>query len=231
MSAGYEVAAVGLGREVIPKVRSWRPDMLTLDVLLPDMDGFEVLRELKASPDMANVPVIVLSVLHDRENGLQLGAADYLTKPIRGKELLDSVERALGELAGAKGRSILVVDDEPDVRRWLRDALGVHGFRVAEAGDGQAAMEQVERERPDLILLDLKMPRMDGYTALKQLKSDPGKADIPIVVLTASSINKERDEMRLLDMGAKRFLTKPIAVDELVGEIEQQLAAKVKAKE
>ena len=231
MSAGYEVAAVGLGREVIPKVRSWRPDMLTLDVLLPDMDGFEVLRELKASPDMANVPVIVLSVLHDRENGLQLGAADYLTKPIRGKDLLESVERALGEMEEAKGRTILVVDDEPDVRRWLRDALAVHGFRVTEAGDGQEAMEQVARERPDLILLDLKMPRMDGYTALKQLKNDRAKADIPIVVLTASSINKERDEMRLLDMGAKRFLTKPIGVDELVGEIEQQLAAKVKAKE
>ena len=226
----YQVAVVGRGREVMPSVLTDPPDMITLDVLLPDMDGFEILRELKESPVTARIPVIVLSVLHDRETGLQMGAADYLTKPIRGQDLVESVKRAFGALEEAKGQEILVVDDEPDVRRWLRDALKVCGFRVAEAGDGLEALQQVARSRPDLILLDLKMPRMDGYTVIKKLKSNKAMCDIPVVVLTASSISKEQDKLHLLDMGAKRFLTKPISIEMLVAEIQQQLAAQVQTE-
>ena len=190
------------------------------------------LRELKASPDLASVPVIVLSVLHDRDNGLQLGAADYLTKPIRGKELLESVERAFGELGAGQGasRSWWWMTSQTCVAgcatpsRCMGSAWR-SGRRARGDGAGGSDGARSHPARPE----DAAHGWL--YRSQADSRADPAKADIPIVVLTASSINKERDEMRLLDMGAKRFLTKPIAVDELVGEIEQQLAAKVKAND
>ncbi len=223
----YQVMVEARGQNVLPRVLADHPDVITLDILLPDMDGFDVLRQLKDDPATAGIPVIVLSVLQDHASGLRLGAADYLTKPIRGEDLLRSVRRAFGELQPHERPTILVVDDEPDVRQWLRDALTMHGFHVAEAVDGIDALTQVRRTAPRLILLDLKMPRLDGYGVIKRLKADPATSHIPIVVLTAVAISRESEKVRLLDMGATRFLTKPISVESLVAEIREQLAAAI----
>jgi len=223
----YQVMVEARGQNVLPRVLADHPDVITLDILLPDMDGFDVLSQLKDDPATAGIPVIVLSVLQDRASGLRLGAADYLTKPIRGEDLLRSVRRAFGELQPHERPTILVVDDEPDVRQWLRDALTMHGFHVAEAVDGIDALTQVRRTAPRLILLDLKMPRLDGYGVIKRLKADPATSHIPIVVLTAVAISRESEKVRLLDMGATRFLTKPISVESLVAEIREQLAAAI----
>jgi len=222
-SAGHQAVLASRGQEVMAAALREKPDLIILDVLLPDENGFEVLRELKDEPKTLEIPVVILSVIHDQETGFQLGAADYLVKPLQGEQLLSSIGRIFDEVEPLSPPRILVVDDEPDIRGWLRESLGAAGYVVDEASNGAAALERIAQARPSLILLDLAMPVMDGRTAIRQLKSDKATCDIPIIVLTASSVEKERDSLQLLGMGARRFLTKPISAQMLVEEIQRQL--------
>jgi len=222
-SAGHQAVLASRGQEVMAAALREKPDLIILDVLLPDENGFEVLRELKDEPKTLEIPVVILSVIHDQETGFQLGAVDYLVKPLQGEQLLSSIGRIFDEVEPLSPPRILVVDDEPDIRGWLRESLGAAGYVVDEASNGAAALERIAQARPSLILLDLAMPVMDGRTAIRQLKSDKATCDIPIIVLTASSVEKERDSLQLLGMGARRFLTKPISAQMLVEEIQRQL--------
>jgi PAS domain S-box-containing protein len=220
--AGYEVTVVTQGGRVLEVARQLQPDLLTLDLMM-DVDGLQILRELKADPETARIPVVIISVITEPEKGLALGAADYLVKPLDEGELLNRVRRVLDQLDGDAQNKILVVDDEVDVVGWLKHFLTHSGFEVTEAYDGMQALEAVDADRPDLILLDLKMPRMDGRTAIRRLREKPETRDIPIIVLSANPISDEIERVEMLGLGVKEFLRKPVTVEALVAEIEKYL--------
>jgi CheY-like chemotaxis protein len=190
--AGYEVVGAASGDEGIEKARALKPHAITLDIMMPHKDGWQVLHDLKSDPATRDVPVILLTIVDKRALGYQLGAADYLVKPLDS----DSVLRALRRLARANGgrlpSRLLVVDDDPLVPDLVRQLLPASEFEVEAADDGLAALEAVARRRPDAILLDLMMPRLDGFGVIERLRqAGSDERDIPIVVLTARSLNAE----------------------------------------
>jgi signal transduction histidine kinase/DNA-binding response OmpR family regulator len=212
---GYTVATVGDAEAALEAARRERPDLITLDICLPGKDGFEFLQMLKSDEAMADIPVVIVSVLSDKKQGLRLGAVDYMAKPIDETLLLETVRRIL--LGVGK---VLVVDDDRDTLDLLRQALAGQGFDVRTTASGRRAMQLVREEKPDLILLDLKLPGgMDGYQVLQQLKQAEDTANIPVIVITGSLTAEDIKHQKVLSLGANRFLTKPFEIGELIGEI------------
>ncbi|MBN1659156.1 MAG: response regulator [Anaerolineae bacterium] len=222
--AGYRVTVVTQGSRVVEVARQLRPELITLDLLM-DVDGLEVLRQLKVNPETRQIPVIVVSVVSEPEKGYALGAADYLVKPLGEAELIASVHRVIEQTDGAYEK-ILVVDDEIDIVGWLKHALTLAGFQVDEAYDGIQALDAVEQNRPDLILLDLKMPRMDGRTTIRRLREKPETRDIPIIVLSANAMTDPAERAEMLGLGVKNVMRKPVTLDLLVAEVQRYLPAR-----
>ncbi|RLC81977.1 MAG: hypothetical protein DRI61_03125 [Chloroflexi bacterium] len=221
---GYEATIALSGKDALWLAKELSPDLITLDVLLGDMDGFEVLEQLKADEATASIPVIIVSVLAEQEKGFALGAADYVIKPFEEERLLRSVRNLLESLDGGKLDKILVVDDDKDITGWLVEVLSRHNYRVRGVYSGEEALKAVEEEPPDLILLDLKMPGMDGYEVLKRLRAQETTRHIPIIVITASPVDKEKAKVKVLGLGAKRLLVKPFSAETLVGEIKRVIS-------
>jgi PAS domain S-box-containing protein len=215
---GHQVVGTSLGSSVVPIALREQPDLITLDILLPDKDGFEVLRDLKANPQTAHIPVIILSVIQDAESGLQMGAMDYITKPINEERLL----AAVGNILARRGK-VLIAEDDPDTSNLLAQLLIRRGFVTMQAVNGYEALAAVYRERPDLILLDLRMPGMDGYEALTRLKRDKATRDIPIIAISAHAADVEVERQRLQALGVREFLSKPFSFELLLNEIERTL--------
>jgi len=216
--SGYRVMVLGSGPAVVTMVEETQPDLVILDVILPDADGFEVLRGLKENIATADVPVILSTVVPDDGSAWKLGIVDYLTKPVSNEDLLRSVEKALTW----QGR-ILIVDDDPDTVGLLSAAMRQIGFTPLVAADGYEALALARRHRPDLILLDLRLPGMDGYEAVTHLKRDAVTQTIPIVAISAHAANAEEERKRLIALGAMSFLPKPFSISELLDEIEAAL--------
>jgi CheY-like chemotaxis protein len=206
------------GDEAIEMAQRERPDLITLDVLLPDADGFGVLEQLKSNPITRGIPVIVVSILQDRDDGLRLGAVDYITKPIDKEQLMRAVRRVL-----VRGGTVLVVDDDKDNLALMREALRAHNFGVRTTTQGKRALRVAREVRPALILLDLKMSDMDGYTILKKLKDDPATQNIPVIMVTGSTVIDDAKRQKVLALGAASFMAKPFSVEGLINEIETVL--------
>ncbi len=221
---GYRVAVVTQGSQVVSVARQLQPELITLDLLM-EVDGLTVLRQLKADPETANIPVVIVSVIAEPDKGLALGAADYLTKPLREGQLLASVRRLLERPNGVLRNKILVVDDEIDIVGWLKHSLTHYGYQVAEAYDGVQALEAVAADKPDLILLDLKMPRMDGRTTIRRLREQEETRDIPIIVLSAHITGDEVEQAQMLGLEVTDFLSKPVTIERLVSEVQKHLKA------
>jgi DNA-binding response OmpR family regulator len=215
---GREVLVAQRGDEALEVARRERPDLITLDVLLPDADGFGVLEQLKADPITRRIPVIVVSILQDREDGLRLGAVDYITKPIDEERLVRAVRRVL-----VRGGTVLAVDDDKDTLSLMREALRAHNFGVRTTTRGKRALRVAREVQPALILLDLKLQDMDGYVVLKKLKDDPDTQGIPVIVVTGSSVIDDAKRQKVLALGAASFMAKPFSVDGLIDEIETVL--------
>lgn len=215
-SQGYRVITAALGDEALAKANAEHPHLITLDILLPDRDGFDVLRELKANPHTSDIPVLILSIVQDRESGLRLGAVDYLTKPIDEQRLIGSVRAILNRKA-----RILIAEDDPDTVNMLSQMLERYGFQTLVAMDGYETLAIARREKPGLILLDLRMPGMDGYEALVRLKQDMETYDIPIIAMSAHATDYRSEREKLLALGAAEFLSKPFTVERLVSELER----------
>jgi PAS domain S-box-containing protein len=226
---GYRVSVVSQGSRVVEVARQLQPELITLDLLM-DVDGLGVLRQLKVDPVTRDIPVVIVSVVPQPEEGLALGAADYLIKPLDEGSLLACVGRVLAELNGGSRNRILVVDDEIDIVGWLKHSLTHFGYHVTEAYDGVQALEAVEFEMPDLILLDLKMPRMDGRMTIRRLREQEATRQIPIIVLSAHPVRDESERVQMLDLGVREFLNKPVTMDRLVAEVEKHLGP-AKARE
>jgi DNA-binding response OmpR family regulator len=201
-------------------VKRERPDLVTLDIYLPDVDGLEVLQTLKTDPASADVPVIVVSVMPDNKESLRLGAIDYLTKPIDASMLIDSVSKVLGQVG-----SVLVIEDDLDTSNLLTAALSRAGFRVMVTANGRHGLSLAKEEQPNLILLDLKLPRMDGYTVLHYLKKSPATARIPVIIMTGSVTLDEVKRQEFVALGAANFLAKPFDVQMLLKQIEAVVAS------
>jgi DNA-binding response OmpR family regulator len=215
---GYRVSVLRGGRSFVARAEEKRPDLIILDLTLPDADGLDVLRDLKRSAVTAEMPVIVLTRVPDDGTAWKWGIVEYLNKPVAGEDLLRSVEEALTW----QGRA-LIVDDEADTVGLLSAAIRQIGFTPLVATDGYEALAMTRRHRPDLILLDLRMPGMDGYEALSHLKRDAVTQAIPIVVISAHVADTEQERKRLIAMGAASFLPKPFSIGDLLDQIEAAL--------
>jgi signal transduction histidine kinase/CheY-like chemotaxis protein len=201
---GYRLLHAYDGAEALDLVRKQRPDVITLDVMMPKVDGWSVLSELKSDPDLAHVPVIMLTIVDERTMGYSLGASEYMTKPVDRTRLVELVRRFTAQ---TERDVVLVVDDDADVRAIVKSTVEKTGLKTADAENGQSALDWLaSHPSPALILLDLMMPVMDGFEFLERVRNNPATAHVPIVVLTAKDLTES--ERRLINERTLLILTK-----------------------
>jgi CheY-like chemotaxis protein/two-component sensor histidine kinase len=218
---GFHVHLADGGEAGLALARQIRPDVITLDVLMPQMDGWAVLTALKADHELAEIPVIMLTIVDEKNLGFALGASEYLTKPIDRERLAAVLKR----YAGASGRPVLVVEDDSATRALLRRAAETEGWEVREAENGRAALSRVAEQRPEVILLDLMMPEMDGFEFLEALRAREEWQSIPVLVITAKDLSDEERER--LNGGVQRIVLKGAKDREaLLAEVRELVAAK-----
>ena len=191
---GFRVEWAAGGEAGLELARKIHPDVITLDVMMPGMDGWAVLSSLKSDPNLADIPVIMVTMIDDKNLGYALGAADYLTKPVDRERLASILKKHRAQCAS--DCLALVVEDDEMTRRMVCDLLRKDGWTVDEAENGRVALEHVRERRPHLILLDLMMPEMDGFTFTTELRRNENWREIPILVLTAKDLTEE-DRHRL----------------------------------
>ena len=208
---GFNVRTAANGVSGLEIARMVRPRAITLDVMMPQVDGWAVLAALKADPDLAKIPVVMISFHHDNGLSATLGAADHVDKPVH----WDKLKKVLERFRDAEG-DILVVDDDAGVRARLRTTLERKGWSVAEAFNGEDALAKVMHGPPRAVLLDLNMPVMDGFTFLHALREKPGCADIPVVVFSARDLSAQ-DRNRLRE--ADRILSKTASLRDVAAEL------------
>jgi signal transduction histidine kinase/DNA-binding response OmpR family regulator len=190
--SGFDVVVARSGEEGLALARRLRPQGIVLDILLPGLDGWEFLARSKVDPAIAEIPVIIVSMVDERGRGLALGAADYLVKPIARGDLLG----ALSRVTGASQATVLTIDDDPLALELASAVLEPAGYMVLTARTGSNGVALARSAQPDVILLDLVMPEVDGFAVVEQLRADPRTSSIPIVVLTSKTLTTE-DERRL----------------------------------
>ncbi|MFH0341199.1 MAG: response regulator [Chromatiales bacterium] len=218
---GFHMVGAQSGEEGLRLAKELRPSVITLDVLMPGMDGWAVLTRLKGDPDLAAIPVIMVTIVDDRNMGFALGATDFLTKPIDREYLARLLQKYR---CAAPPCPVLVVEDQADLRALMRRMLEQQGWVVAEAENGRVALDRVAENRPELIVLDLMMPEMDGFSFLEALRQHEGWRAIPIVVVTAKDLTAE-DHQRLNGY-VKYIIHKGIRRrEELLQEIGDRIAA------
>jgi hypothetical protein len=217
---GFHVVVASSGPEGLKLARTLRPSIIVLDVMMPTMDGWSVLTRLKGDPELSDIPVVMLTMVNNREMGFSLGVDDYMLKPIDRSDFVATLRKYCNRDASP---AVLVVEDDLATREMLRASLERENFTVAEAGNGIEALAQLAVHRPAIILLDLMMPEMDGFQFTREVRAHPQWRDIPILVMTAKDINAEDRER--LDGKVSRILQKgACGREELLAEISQRVA-------
>jgi signal transduction histidine kinase/DNA-binding response OmpR family regulator len=217
---GYSTRIARTGKEGLRMAREYRPDIVILDILMPGMDGWAVLSDLKAIPGMVDVPIILLTMLENKEMGFALGAADYLTKPIDAQKLLPVLDR---HRSPKPNGTVLVVEDDPPSRELVIRMLEKEGIQVREATNGREAFEIIKGGLvPDLIILDLIMPEMDGFDFLRHVRPNPEWAKIPVVVVSSLDLNNEAQEM-LRGQVERIFQKGRFAREDLLREVRETI--------
>ena len=216
---GYHVVGADDGETGIAKARELKPDAITLDVLMPGMDGWTVLSRLKENPGTAEIPVIIVSMVDDRKVGYSLGAVDFINKPID-RERLITVLASHCPGADAPPRA-LIVEDEENARDTLRRVLQREAWEVTEAVNGADGLEHLARERPDVILLDLMMPVMDGFEFLRRMRANDAWSSIPVVVVTAKTLDEA--DRRALDGRVEQLIQKGDHLDVVLTSLARLL--------
>ncbi|HGX92121.1 MAG TPA: response regulator [Candidatus Tenderia sp.] len=182
---GYSVITAGGGREALILARSQQPFAITLDILMPDQDGWSTLSALKEDAQTRHIPVVIISMLDEHSLGVTLGAVDYLTKPVDKARLFTCLSELHGEI-----RDVLVVDDAAEDAELARALLEPAGYQVRVAASGAQGMAAVQARCPDLILLDLMMPDMTGFDVIRRLKADPATQALPIIIVSAKTLSE-----------------------------------------
>lgn len=216
---GYQVAVASSGPEGLRMARKLYPNAITLDVMMPGMDGWEVLSQLKADPDLAHIPVIMLTVVEDKDIGYSLGAAEYLNKPISRDQLVDVLRKYR---TPHESHLVMVVEDDPATRDMICRMLLKSGWKVVAAENGKVALKIMEENQPELILLDLMMPEMDGFEFITHLRQHQEWKDIPVIVLTAKDVSSE-DRLRLQGCVNNIFQKGAYSRDELLTDLRRLL--------
>ncbi|MBI3948809.1 MAG: response regulator, partial [Armatimonadetes bacterium] len=218
---GFRTVSAANGKECLAMARSLHPLAITLDVLMPEMDGWATLGALKADPELADIPVVMVTVLDERNAGFALGATEYLTKPVDRDRLVSILRRFRDQAAGTSG---LIVEDDFLTRQMLRRILEKEEWGVSEAENGRVALARLAEMKPALILLDLMMPEMDGFEFLEELRRHEGWQAIPVVVITAKDLtqaDRDRLEGRVERVIQKGAYTR----EDLLREVRKSVAA------
>jgi signal transduction histidine kinase/CheY-like chemotaxis protein len=200
---GFSVTAAAGGLEGLKLAKDLRPMAITLDVMMPDLDGWAVLAALRQDPELAEIPVIMVTILDEQRRAASLGAAGYLTKPIDRERLRGLMGRFR---ASARPTRVLLVEDDADQRERVSGWLEGQQWVVQEAANGREALAHLQTDQPDVILLDLMMPEMDGFAVVAALQKEPNWRDIPVIVITARDLDgKDRER---LNSGVQSVLVK-----------------------
>jgi len=227
-SQPYRLKTARDGQECLRLIEEELPDLLILDLLMPRMDGFAVIRELRASPGHATLSIITLTAVvedagrrrYELETGMGMDVQDYIEKPVTPAELLRCVKAILEQ------PYILVVDDDPDMLDSIMSVLKSQPYKLQAARDGQQCMEMIGKKVPDLLILDLLMPRMDGFAVIRELRRNAAYVGLPILVLTAvvEDASRRRYELETgREMNVQGYLEKPVAPDELLRHVSRIL--------
>ncbi len=219
---GFRVLQAASGDEALRMAREQQPDIITLDVMMPGMDGWSVLSALKADPALAEIPVVMVTMLDDSSLGYALGVSDYLTKPVERERLIVALHRCMRGVDRAG--PVLIVEDDAPTREVLRRMLEREGLRVVEAENGRVGLERVVESPPALVLLDLMMPEVDGFQFLEALRYRQKWQHLPVVVLTAKDLT-EADRRRLRGHVEKILQKGADPREELLSEVRRLLGS------
>ena len=224
-SGRYTPITASSGKEALELLSKTGAEALVMDLLMPEMDGFEMLNHIRSDPKLQKIPVFVLTAKDLTPADLDILGSHVealFTKngPWR-HELLARIRSAIGKRREARRTKIVVADDNPESREFLRDALASPNFEIAEAVDGREALARVQEIHPDLVLMDIQMPLMDGYAALEQIRRDPQFASLPVVALTAFAMQGDRETA--LAAGFDGYIPKPVDPRSLRAEIQRLL--------
>lgn len=246
--AGFEVKVTASGAAVKDEMTAWKPDLVLLDVVLPDMDGFEILEAIKKEPGIRNIPVYVfsnLSAKEDIDRATGLGAAGFLTKSsFTPSQLADEIKKILGHAASSpspspasdsreiasqasaepNGRKVLIIEDEDVFIEMFGAKLKQEGFEVVAAKNGKWGLKEAEKGGFDCVLLDMMMPAMNGFEAIQELRANENTKNIPIIILSNSALDSE--VQKALDLGANAYHIKTQVTP---GEIAQEVKELIKA--
>lgn len=217
--SGYRVTRTSSGEGVLAQAKALKPSIISLDIILPTKNGWEVLRELKDDPETAEIPVMVVSIMDNRQISFELGAMAYFVKPVRREDLAAKLgELQLNELLQRRRKHredhfqhgeplhALVIDDNPNDRELITTTLNAAGLTVATASDGEAGWQMAQHNPPDLVVLDLMMPRLNGFEVLTRLRQNLATLDVPVFVYTAKELDSQ--ERTRLDHDAEAVLQK-----------------------
>jgi CheY-like chemotaxis protein len=214
------VATAADGDEGLSLARKILPDVITLEALMPGSAAWSILRELKADSALQPIPVVMVFLRHDEGMGFSLGAAGYLAKPVDRKLLLRLVDMYA---TADSSKRVLVVDDQPDVRDVVRRTLEQAQWQVSEAENGRVGLDRVAEVEPDLVVLDLMMPVMDGFEFLRELRDTPLGCTLPVLILTAKELGTE--ERRFLETQSAHVMAKDARhIDAAMAQVREAVA-------
>ena len=224
----YRVAMAESGPEALKKAQQLRPDAITLDVLMPGSNGFETLAALRKNSETAHIPVIILSIVDQKQVGFALGAADYLLKPVRKPALLEAIRRHVPSPPDDDS-SILLVDDDPKALELLEETLRSAGYETQTVRSGPRALEVLANKVVGAILLDLQMPGMDGFQVIRHVRQEPAFKELPILVMTAKNLSPE--EITLLNRETQGLLQKNSSwKEQLIAEVGRVVRGHTRTK-
>ena len=216
--AGYHTITDSTGEEALRLAATHHPFAITLDIIMSGMDGWEVLQGLKKKPDTEDIPVIIISMAEDKETGFALGAVGYITKPLSRDVLLSEINR----ISRVGLRTVMVVDDNAIDRKELTRIIEGEGLLVLDADNGVKCLDMIKTSVPDVLILDLMMPGMDGFETLESVRSDPKTRNLPVIVVTAKDLTTE-DKKRLSGNAASTLAKSDAILKDLLEEIKKLL--------